>query len=65
MPRLLIVIQTGDDGFGNPFRLVGTAHRDRNNTCFFGRIVVSSHEQGITYENHLFQRNAQEVPQRV
>jgi hypothetical protein len=55
MPRVLIVVQTSDDGFGNPFRLIGASNWDRNDTSFFSRIVVPTWEQGIAYEDHLFQ----------
>jgi hypothetical protein len=55
MPRVLIVIQTSDDCFSNPFRLIGATNWDRNDASFFSRIVVSTGEQGIAYEDHLFQ----------
>ena len=46
---------------GNPFRLIGFSDLDRNNPCFFGRIVVSAGEQGVPDKNHLADCDAQNV----
>ena len=61
MSRVLIAIQTSDDCFDHPFRLIGISDLDRNNPCFFGRIVVPSREQGIADKNHVLNGNAQDV----
>jgi len=56
----LVLIQTSEDRCSNRFRLIGTSDRDRNNTSFLNREIVPSQEQGIAYEDHLFQWHLEE-----
>ena len=50
---LLTAAQTSDDCFYNSFCIFGSTNRNRNHSCLFGRIIVSSRKKGVTNKNHL------------
>src|ERR1035437_6061657 len=56
-------IQTGDDRLGDPLGLVRTLHRDGDDARFFSRVVVATDEQGIADQDHLLERQAEDVSQ--
>ena len=53
--RLVIAVQTGNDGFGYSFGLSRVSNGNRHNPGLFCGIVVPSHKQGIADVNRLFQ----------
>src|ERR1035437_1841060 len=56
-------IQAGDDRLGDALGLVRTFYRDRNDAGFLGRVVVATDEQSIADEDHLLEREAEDVSQ--
>ena len=56
-------IQTSDNGFNHPFRLIGISDADGHDAGLFGRIVVSPGKQRIADKNHLLNGNAKGVPE--
>src|SRR5664280_2273011 len=56
-------IQAGDDRLGDALGLVRTFYRDRNDARFLGRVVVATDEQSIADEDHLLEREAEDVSQ--
>jgi hypothetical protein len=56
-------IQTSDDRFNHPFRLMGISDPDGHDTGFFGRIVVPTREQGIPGKDHVLNCNAKGIPE--
>src|SRR5205809_801255 len=54
-----LTIQTGEDRFNHPFRLLGISDLDGHDTGFFDRIVVPTREQGIADEQHLVNGTAE------
>ena len=59
----MTIVQTSDDRFDNALGLSGASNWNRDYTCLLGRIVVSSHKQGIPDVDHLFHWNAENVSQ--
>jgi hypothetical protein len=60
---LLIAAQTSDDCFYNSLCIFGSTNWNRNHSCLFGWIVVSSRKQSVTDKDHLFQGNTKDVPE--